>query len=352
MSNALSTFHVINMATMKTAIRELAVGMDQPLMFWGSPGIGKTQGVTQVCNDNGYILVDIRLGQYDSVDLRGFPKASDDETRWLRPSTMPFVGSAFPTDVPIVMFLDEINAGTPPVLGVAYQLVEERRIGEHRLLDNVHIIAAGNREGDKGVTNRMPLPLANRFTHFELGVSVDEACMHYTDIGLPPIFVAFLQFRKPLINTFDPSKADKAFATPRSIEKAARYYMNDRIGTEMKMASMAGAVGQSWAGEFWGFELVWKDVGQLMVGIRKNPEKADIPSELSTQYALAVSISGEMNRSTVGNLHKYLKRMSPEFTVLAWQLALRRPTQKPEDRVDTSPEFLSFSKDYAAVWQN
>ena len=36
------------------------------------------------------------------------------------------------------------------------------------------IVAAGNREADKGVTYRMPAPLANRFIHLELAVNFDD----------------------------------------------------------------------------------------------------------------------------------------------------------------------------------
>ena len=37
-----------------------------------------------------------------------------------------------------------------------------------------HYLYAGNREADKGVTYRMPAPLANRFVHLELSVNFDD----------------------------------------------------------------------------------------------------------------------------------------------------------------------------------
>jgi MoxR-like ATPase len=36
------------------------------------------------------------------------------------------------------------------------------------------IFAAGNRQGDRGVTYSMPAPLANRFSHYELDVNLDD----------------------------------------------------------------------------------------------------------------------------------------------------------------------------------
>ena len=40
-----------------------------PLMLWGAPGIGKSNVVEQIAHDLGATLIDIRLSQYDSVDL-------------------------------------------------------------------------------------------------------------------------------------------------------------------------------------------------------------------------------------------------------------------------------------------
>jgi hypothetical protein len=68
----------------------------------------------------------------------------------------------------IILFLDEMNSAAPSVQSAAYQLVLNRKVGTYSLPDNVVIVAAGNREGDKGVTYRMPAPLANRFIHVEM----------------------------------------------------------------------------------------------------------------------------------------------------------------------------------------
>ena len=158
--------HTIDHKQLVSFLSEVAFDLDQPVMVWGQPGVGKSDAVRQMAEAKGAVLVDIRLSQYDSVDLRGIPSVESGLTRWNMPATLPFVGNPdFPTDRPIVVFFDEINGAAPAVAGVAYQLVLDRAAGEHKLLPNVRIVAAGNREGDKGVTNKMPLPLANRFAH-------------------------------------------------------------------------------------------------------------------------------------------------------------------------------------------
>ena len=189
--------HTLTIPGMKQFITHVALGQQEPVMFWGPPGVGKSEGVRQCCEEAGGHLVDIRLSQYDSVDLRGIPSPEAGFTIWNAPSTLPFKGNpGFPDDRPIFLFLDEINSAAPAVAAVAYQLINDRAVGEHELMDNVVVIAAGNRDGDKGVTNRMPAPLANRFTHAEIDVDTDAWCYWAQNKGLSPMGLAFIQFRK------------------------------------------------------------------------------------------------------------------------------------------------------------
>lgn len=336
----------INIDDAKQMIQHIGVGMGESLMFWGQPGVGKSQAVAQVAAADNAVLTDIRLSQYDSVDLRGIPVPHDNGlTVWHAPSTLPFVGNdAFPDDQRIYLFLDEINAAAQSVAAVAYQLINDRAVGEHRLKDNVVVVAAGNRESDRGVTNRMPLPLANRFTHAEIGVDVDVWCTHAQNIGLPPVGIAFMQFRKPLLSTFDPSRQDKAFATPRTWEKALKYYTAD-MPEAVKMAGMVGAIGEGPAAEFMGFVDVWESMIPVK-DIIADPGGVPLPEELSARYAVAVNVSGSMGADTVTPLHRFLKRLDPEYVVMAWQLAIKR-----DDELFSTDEFMDFSKEYRAVFQ-
>lgn len=338
--------HVIDIPQMKSMIGLIGVKHREPLMFWGPPGHAKSEGVAQCAEDHNAQLVDVRLSQYDSVDLRGIPVPHAGLTVWHAPSTLPFKGNSNfnEDDECIFLFLDEINSAAPAVAAVAYQLINDRAVGEHQLMDNVVVIAAGNREGDRGVTNRMPTPLANRFTHAEIGLNVDAWCYWAQEKGLPSEGVAFMQFRKPLLSTFDPAKPDKAFATPRTWEKALRYYADPKLPEDIKQAAMAGAIGQGPAAEFWGFVDVYQKIPK-MSAIEKGPSTVKVPDEAAMRYAVAVAISGHITPKNVTPFATYLARMDPEFGVLAWQLALRR-----DKDMCTTKEFLDFSKKFRSIF--
>lgn len=319
--------HSLTIRDAKKFLQHIAIDLREPVFVWGQPGAAKSEGIAQLAADNDALLVDVRLSQYDSVDMRGIPSLHEatKTTVWYAPSTLPFVGSAFPTDRPIVLFLDEMNSATSSVAAVAYQLINDRRVGEHLLMPNVIVIAAGNRDGDRGVTNRMPTPLANRFTHVEVVPDAEVWVEDYAaPRNLPAVGIAFLLFRKSLISTFDPSRADKAFATPRTWAKALRYY-DTAMPTAIKNAAIAGAVGDGPAAEFAGFVDVWGRMPDLQT-IIDNPRTVPMSDEMSMQYAIAMNISGALSLKTVTPLTTYLLRMPPEFLVMAWHMALKRDT--------------------------
>lgn len=321
----------INIPHMQKVIQHVAIRLGEPCMFWGPPGCGKTEGTRQATLMSNAYLCDIRVSQYEGVDFRGIPSVQRGKTVWNLPSTMPFIGNdAFPDDQPILLFFDELNSAQDDgVYAVCYQIIQEGRCGEHVLKPNVRIIAAGNRETDRGVTRRMPLPLSNRMTHYMVVVDPVSVIQHMQTLGVPRLMLAFLSFRKGLISTFDPSRGDKNFATPRTWEKAWRYYVDPHLPTDLKWASISGAVGEGPAAEFHGFLALAGNV-TTTAQILADPQGAALPMNDSACWATAMNISGDLTPANADKMMIYLRRVAdapqfgPEYEVAAWQLALRR----------------------------
>lgn len=341
---------VLTIPQTKEFLNHVAIRHRKPVMLWSSPGVGKTAAIGQLAIDLNAYLCDVRLGQYDSVDIRGFPGVENDRTRWYAPATLPFVGNEemFPGDDLILLFLDEINSATQAVFAVAMQLLHEGRVGEHVLMDRVRIIAAGNREGDRGVANKMPTTVSNRMKHVEVVVDVDSYCYYRQERGCLPEEIAFYQFTKSrgLLNTFDPANPAKAFATPRSSEDAWLFYQDDEMPDVIKKNAMISSVGQGVATEIYGFLNVWKSLIPIE-DIIANPHSVPVPEELSMQYAMSVNIAAHMNVSNVERLYTYLKRIGGEFVVLAWNLAGKRNA-----RLYSTQSFLAFSREYKRVFND
>ena len=194
----------------------------RPMMVWGPPGIGKSETFQQITDS--YIaegkkakLIDARLSLWDPTDLKGYPYYNKETNRmsFSSPDELPTEAEAAEYDI-IVLFLDELNGAAPATQAAAYQLILNRAIGKYKLPDNVVIAAAGNRETDKGVTYRMPKPLANRFLHYEVRVDFqdwfDWAVVH----NQHPDVLGYVTTFKDDLYTFDASSAERSFATPRT----------------------------------------------------------------------------------------------------------------------------------------
>ncbi len=339
---------VVNINTMKSMIDHVGVRHRRPLMFWGPMGVGKTEAVEQSAAEHDAVLVDVRLSQYESVDFRGIPDIVEGSTVWNMPATLPFKGNPrFNEDEGLIyLFLDEINSGHPSVLAVCYQLLNQRRVGEHQLMDNVVILSAGNRDTDRGVTNRMPAPLLDRLIQAEIVADIKAWSGWAQRSGkIPAVGIAYLNFQPDELHTFDPASVEKTFASPRSWEYAFEFYQDTNMPEDVRIAAMSGAVGEPRVIKFTAFTEIWGSLPKIE-DILANPDKIAVPSEMDRSYAMAVHVSSHMTKDNAGLLHRYLDRMEPEFVVLAWTLAIGR-----DDMVTDSDAFLhSYAPKYRQLF--
>ena len=169
-----------------------AEGHHTPVMLWGPPGVGKSQMVAHIAARHRAPMIDIRLSQMEPSDLRGIPFRIEDRVEWAIPAILPDAERHGPTGI---LFLDEITSAPPAVSAAAYQLILDRRLGEYRVPKHWAIFAAGNRQGDRGVTYSMPAPLANRFSHFEVETHLDDWVAWAYQSGIDERLIAFLRFR-------------------------------------------------------------------------------------------------------------------------------------------------------------
>lgn len=352
----MDTIPVMNPDQMSEFLYWTAYKANKSVMMWGGPGSGKTHtaaALVRRIQSEGLTsqLVDIRGSQYGSVDFRGIPDTKGTVTVWNMPATIPFVGNPnFDPDMDvIVLMLDEITHCPVSVEAVMYQLVDDRRVGEHVLMDNVIVIAAGNHDGDKGVGRRMSLPMCNRFTHAEMAPSVTQWSQDYAPSqGLDPRRVAYFAWRQENFNTFDPTNPNlgKAFTTPRSVEAAIRYDMCPDTPVHVRKMQVAGIIGNAVATDFYAFMELYTKVVPLSE-ILADPLGARMPpaEELGLTYATMANVSGAMTTENADMLHKYIMRFDEEFVMLAWLTALRR-----DKSLNTTNAFIDVSKKFSSTF--
>jgi len=215
-------------------------GAHTPVMLWGPPGVGKSQLVAQAAVRHAAPVVDVRLAQMEPTDLRGIPFRDGRNVVWSVPALLPDVGRHGARGI---LFLDEITSAPPTVTAAAYQLILDRRLGEYRVPDGWAIVAAGNRQGDRGLVYQMPAPLANRFTHFDVEPDLEDWIAWAHEHAIDERLIAFLRFRPDLLFDFDAARASHAFPSPRSWEFAHRALEKFRPDSDLLEEALKGCVG-------------------------------------------------------------------------------------------------------------
>lgn len=263
-------------------------GHHTPVMLWGAPGIGKSQIISQVAAKNEANIIDIRLSQMEPSDLRGIPFKNGSLVDWSVPSLLP---DSKRHGKQGILFLDEITSAPPTVSAAAYQLILDRRLGDYIVPEGWVIFAAGNRQGDRGVTYSMPAPLANRFSHYELDVNLDDWVAWAYKNNIDERIIGFLRYRPEHLFEFDAKHNPVAFPSPRTWEFVHRAL--NKFGTDLSLfRQAAGAcVGEVAGVEITTFVEHMADLPDLDAII--NGESVSIPKELDLQYAICAALAGK-----------------------------------------------------------
>ena len=260
-------------------------GHHTPVMLWGPPGIGKSQIIAQVAVRHAAPMIDIRLSQMEPTDLRGIPFRIDNRVEWAVPSMLPDAERHGPNGI---LFLDEITSAPPSVSAAAYQLILDRRLGDYEVPPGWAIFAAGNRQGDRGVTYTMPAPLANRFSHFEVEANIDDwvswAYANNIDEGL----IGFLRFKPELLFDFNPAHNPVAFPSPRSWEFAHRALQKFGDNPNLLLPTLQACVGPAAGLELHAFIENLENMPDLDAILRGEP--VAVPREVDLQYAVASAL--------------------------------------------------------------
>ncbi|MFZ5557292.1 MAG: AAA family ATPase [Pseudomonadota bacterium] len=289
-----------------------AEGSHTPVMLWGPPGVGKSQIIAGIAGRHGVALIDLRLSQMEPTDLRGIPFRAGERVEWSVPSVLP--------DAPRhgargILFLDEITSAPPTVTAAAYQLILDRRLGEYRVPDGWAIFAAGNRQGDRGVTYVMPAPLANRFTHYEVEPHLDDWVAWAHRHAVDPRIIGFLRFRPDLLFDFDPARNPVAFPSPRSWEYAHRALAKFADAPALLLDALQAAVGGAAGVELKAFIDSMDrlpDIDAIVEG-----RAAPVPAGVDLQYGVAAALVRRAVQSSkapecervIANILRYARTM-------------------------------------------
>ena len=324
-------------------------GHHTPVMLWGPPGVGKSQMVAQVAAQHSVPVIDIRLSQMEPTDLRGIPFRSGATVEWAVPAMLPDAQRHGPAGI---LFLDEITSAAPTVSAAAYQLILDRRLGAYRIPDDWAIFAAGNRQGDRGVTFVMPAPLANRFSHYEVETHLDDWVTWAYANGIDERVIAFLRFRPELLFDFDAAHNPVAFPSPRSWEFAHRALRKFHDQPNLMRGALQACVGPAAGIELQAFVDNLDNLPDIDAIVRG--AEVPVPREIDLQYAVASALVGRAlrahNNAGENEVYGHILNYAARFPQREMGVMLVSDMQRAVGRkIFAVPQFANWAKNIADV---
>lgn len=296
-----------------------------PVYIHGTFGIGKTKGMEifarkkakdlglefsksfkDINDPKKFCFIALILHQYDAGEIKGIPFPSQDRTHtvYLPVGLLPEKGQG-------IIFFDEMNLASPMMQNNAYQLIEDRRLGSYVVPKGYLTIGAGNLVDDRGNTFDMPMPLNNRFLHFQLNVpKVDDieknGVTHkgwVNDYALPNgidnRIVNYLLYQSGDLYKYKPEANIQtvAVATPRMWEKVSKMIKGVPDLTTVEMYTSLG-VGPGVAASF----VAWLKLSSSydIKAIFEGKKDFDIPDDVGVRYSLiSALVSHYLEKSSV-----------------------------------------------------
>ena len=276
----------------------------------------------QISAEDGLEYFEVDPHMMERVDLMGLPYREVDPvtglsaTTWATPKFLPPPGF----DKPVYLAIEEITAAKPDMQSAMYQLVLQGKVGDYQLPPETQIVACGNRLNDRGVSYRMPTPLANRFIHVTLETDPDDWIQWALDADIDIDVISYINFKNEHLNGFemalDPKYEDPGFATPRSWHALSDLKkVMDEEGDDMRLQEIAyaGSVGGPIASDFISF-LLLKDELPDINQIINDPHGAPVPSGASAKIAVCGALFRKADESNFDSICTYGDRLDPELS--------------------------------------
>ncbi|GAA0412868.1 hypothetical protein GCM10009133_21540 [Cocleimonas flava] len=140
-----------------------------PLCIWGRHGIGKTQLVEQIAEENGYDFAYVAPAQFEEMgDLLGMPYLDKEtnSTKFAPPEWVPT------TEGPGILLIDDVNRADDRILRGIMQLLQNYELSAWKLPSKWHIILTANPEGGDYSITTMDDAMLTRMMHVSMEFDV------------------------------------------------------------------------------------------------------------------------------------------------------------------------------------
>jgi hypothetical protein len=291
-----------------------AIEKRQALLLTGPPGVGKTDVVKQASKITGAELIVSHPVVDDPTNYKGMPWVIQKADGRTEAVFLPFSNLSRIIEAKnlTVFLLDDLGQAPPAVQAAAMQLLLARSLNEFKISDQVVFMACSNRREDKAGVQGILEPVKSRFfAILPFDVDLVDWTIWAAENKMPFDLINFIRWRPELLHQFEASRDMKNTPCPRTIAHAGEIILSG-YPDECRLEMLAGAAGAGFATEFVGF-LKLKESIPNVDDLIMNPDKADIPNEMSILYALCGALAERADVHTFKSIISYAERLTKEY---------------------------------------
>lgn len=169
---------------------------EQNIMLVGKHGIGKSEILTEYYTKRNMRVVPLFIGQMsDPGDIIGLPFKN--ESTHKTEFAMPYW---FPSDnMPIVLFLDELNRARPELMQVVMDLVLNKKLAGKKLPEGSIIISAIN-SGDEYILTDLDPALISRFNVYNFKPTITEWLSWASENNINELVLEFISTNEDMLD--------------------------------------------------------------------------------------------------------------------------------------------------------
>ena len=339
------------------------------LYLEGAPGTAKTAIAEQIAKNEGWQYFQFILSQVDSADVAGIPHKHEVEGQVCTVRTVPD-WAILANKKPTLVNFDELNRAPIECRNAALQILNERRVGNYKLNDDVYFISTGNigedgNRSDGAEVEEMDSALWGRLIYMPHEMPYVTWKEMYGKNNVWNEVIAFLDSKPEyFVKQFENSKMN---ASPRTWTNLSKFILNtsesndERIALSSRFAK--NFIGPSVASAFNQYleekQLIninsiineWPRVGETVKKFDRS-RYSQLISELDKKDV------SSFNKTQTKNLIKFLEIVDPDERA---KVLLSHVVEKFENLLVSSEEdskieniiidFLKKKEDPSKVWE-